>query len=191
MKFFYNLLCVLLISCASSVFVNAQTQPANYDESKVPEYQLPDPLVFNDGTVVKNARQWTKHRRAEILEIFSQEMYGHMPSRPEGLHFETVSQETVYDGLATRRIVRIYLDKDEQHWFDALVHLPKDAQKPVPVFMGLNFDGNQNTVPGSLRDSRWCSLQVLKAGYALVTACRNAIEPDGRDSRIAFSDSYV
>ena len=47
----------------SSVY--AQT---NYDESKIPKYTLPDPLVMNDGTKVSTADQWRNKRRAEVLK---------------------------------------------------------------------------------------------------------------------------
>ena len=63
--------------------VNSQNYNANYDESKIPSYELPDPLIFNNGKQVINAAQWMQQRRAEILEIFAQEMYGHIPTFPE------------------------------------------------------------------------------------------------------------
>ena len=52
--------------------------PALYDESKVPRYVLPDPLIALDGSVVKTAGQWKK-RRQEILQQFQQHVYGVMP----------------------------------------------------------------------------------------------------------------
>ena len=125
---------------------DAYRRTANYDESKVPAYELPDPLVFNNGKAVKNSRQWTKKRRAEIIEIFSQEMYGHIPARPEGMHYQTISQEDVYGGLGVRKIVRIFLDASDEHWFDVLIHLPKNADGPVPMFVGVNFKGNDATL---------------------------------------------
>jgi len=39
---------------------------ANYDEDKVPDYTLPDPLIFEDGTKVEDAAMW-QQRRAEIF----------------------------------------------------------------------------------------------------------------------------
>ena len=125
----------------------AYKRSVNYDESKVPQYELPDPLVFNEGKVVKNHRQWTKKRRAEIIEIFSQEMYGHIPARPEGMHYRTLSEETVYGGLGLRKVVRIYLDTSDEHWFDILIHLPAKADGPVPMFVGLNFKKYISTPP--------------------------------------------
>ena len=41
---------------------------ANFDESKVPAYSLPDPLVTEDGRKVTTADVWWKVRRPEIVE---------------------------------------------------------------------------------------------------------------------------
>ena len=176
-------LAILLFSCS----LHAQKRGTNYDEAKVPAYELPDPLQFDDGREVRNARQWEKKRRPQVLEVFAQEMYGHMPARPEGLHFSTISEETVYAGLGLRKVVRIYLDADQTHWFDVLIHLPKDAAGPVPMFVGLNFKGNDATLD-ERADFRWPYELVLKAGMGVATAWRDSIEPDGKDSKLAEAE---
>ena len=176
-------LAILLFSCS----LHAQKRGTNYDEAKVPAYELPDPLQFDDGREVRNARQWEKKRRPQVLEVFAQEMYGHMPARPEGLHFSTISEETVYAGLGLRKVVRIYLDADQAHWFDVLIHLPKDAAGPVPMFVGLNFKGNDATLD-ERADFRWPYELVLKAGMGVATAWRDSIEPDGKDSKLAEAE---
>ena len=177
------LLAILLFSCS----LHAQKRETNYDEAKVPAYELPDPLQFDDGREVRNVRQWEKKRRPQVLEVFAQEMYGHMPARPEGLHFSTISEETVYAGLGLRKVVRIYLDADQTHWFDVLIHLPKDAAGPVPMFVGLNFKGNDATLD-ERADFRWPYELVLKAGMGVATAWRDSIEPDGKDSKLAEAE---
>ena len=163
--------------------LQAQEIAINYDEDKIPAYELPDPLILNSGKKVKDARQWTDERRGEILEIFAQEMYGHIPSSPEGLHFKKLSEEPVYNGLGIRQIVRIFLDDKEQHWFDAMIHLPEKAKGAVPMFVGLNFKGNDATLD-ERAGSRWPYEQILKEGFGVATAWRDAIEPDGKDSKI-------
>ena len=66
----------------------AQPKGFNYDESKVPEYTLPDPLVLANGEPVKDARTWNNHRRPEILELFTTQVYGRSPGRPAGMTFK-------------------------------------------------------------------------------------------------------
>ena len=43
---------------------------ANYDETKVPLYSLPDPLTLASGEPVADAAVWTEVRRPEILQLF-------------------------------------------------------------------------------------------------------------------------
>ena len=50
--------------------------PVNYEESLSGKYTLPDPLVFNNGKKVKNARQWYKERRPQIVSLFKEFQYG-------------------------------------------------------------------------------------------------------------------
>ena len=52
---------------------------ANYDESKVKSFTLPDPLVCKDGTKVTALEQWWTKRRPEIVEDFDREVYGRVP----------------------------------------------------------------------------------------------------------------
>jgi hypothetical protein len=51
----------------------------NYDEAKVGDYKLPDPLVCNDGSLVTNAESWFARRRLEILEAYRAEIFGRSP----------------------------------------------------------------------------------------------------------------
>ena len=54
-------LSVALLPAAGAL---SQAPPeANEDESKVPPYTLPDPLVVADGRKVSDARMWTSERR--------------------------------------------------------------------------------------------------------------------------------
>lgn len=138
---------------------------------------LPDVLQKPDGTRIRTALEWTGERREEVLEMFSQEMYGHVPSRPEGLHFEELSSETVFGQAGIRKTVRIFLDADGRHGFTVLLHLPKTARGPVPVFVGLNFKGNDATLD-ERASSRWPYERILAAGWGVATAWRDEIEPD-------------
>ena len=50
--------------------------PYPCDESIVPDYTLPDPLLKADGTRVSTAQEWMNHQRAVILDIFKKYEYG-------------------------------------------------------------------------------------------------------------------
>ena len=172
-------LCLLLVGTG----LDAQGIKTNFVEENIPAYTLPDVLVTSGGRRVRNKRVWEKKRRAEVLEVLSQEMYGHVPARPEGLHFETVSVDTVYGGLGVRKVVRISLDAEGEHWFDALVHFPLGFEGPVPFFAGLNFKGNEATLD-ERSSSSWPYEMILGAGFGVITAWRDSVEPDGPGSLV-------
>lgn len=186
----------------------AQAAEANYDEAKVPAYTLPDPLRFADGRPVRSARQWRRERRAEVLELFRDQVYGHSPARPAGMTFETRSVEPrALEGRATRREVRIWLTgRPEGPWMDLLLYVPNAERRPVPAFLALNFEGNHSVTwetgvtvtPRWVRNdpkegrvgnrateksrgsaaSRWPIRSILDRGFAVATAYYGDIEPD-------------
>src|SRR5512137_2039100 len=57
------------------------------DEAKVPAYTLPDPLRFVDGSPVRDASAWTTRRRAEVLRLFEENVYGRSPGPPPKMRF--------------------------------------------------------------------------------------------------------
>ncbi|MEI6716070.1 MAG: hypothetical protein WCO60_20155, partial [Verrucomicrobiota bacterium] len=88
--------------------------PGNYDESKVPAYTLPDPLICMDGSKVENAATWRNKRRPEVLGMFESEMYGRTPEIDTIPKFEVLSSDPeALDGKAIRKLVRIWLLGDK------------------------------------------------------------------------------
>jgi hypothetical protein len=183
----------------------AQKEPAaNYDESKVPAYTLPDPLVAANGQRVTRAA-WPARRR-ELLDVFAREMYGRTPSRPKSLGPPVVQDAAgALGGLAARRQVTFMPEGASIGPVRVLIYRPAKATGPVPVFLALNFKGNHaiNPDPGIeltsswLPDdepgvvghkateasrgtdrSRWPLEMILSRGYALVTAYYGDFDPD-------------
>ena len=68
-----------------------EAEDVNYDEARVPAYQLPDPLRLADGRAVTDAATWRNERRPELLRLFEEHVYGKAPSRPEAMTFEVTS----------------------------------------------------------------------------------------------------
>ena len=57
----------------------AQKIPVNYDESKMPVYTLPDPLVLPNGKPIKSKDVWEKAGRPAVLKLFAENVYGVNP----------------------------------------------------------------------------------------------------------------
>jgi len=104
---------------------------------------LADPLIFNDGTPVKTAKQWHQ-RRKELLQLFTTEMYGGMPARPKNMTFKVFeSSNNALGGLATRKQVTVYFNgKADGPQMDILIYLPNKVKKPG-LILQLGFNGNQ------------------------------------------------
>lgn len=105
--------------------------------------ELPDALLASDGTRITNAGQWREKRRPELLDLFSREMYGHSPGKPEKMVTEVFDRdEQALDGKATRIQIAIYPGGKPAPRIDLLIYVPNGATGPVPTFLGLNFSGN-------------------------------------------------
>lgn len=135
----------------------------NYEEAKVPAYTLPDPLVAADGSRVRDAATWRTRRRPELLELFSREVYGRTPGgRPRYLHWVVTSVDrAALGGRAVRKEVTVWFteqrDGPQMH---LLIYQPAgapDGHAPWPVFLGLNFYGNQcvHPDPGITLSTAW------------------------------------
>lgn len=185
----------------------ATGQDANYDESKVPAYTLPDPLVCADGTKVTSAGAWRQKRRPQVLKLFQEHVYGKSPGKPEFMTFMIASvDKQALGGKATRKEVTVYFTGRKQDPNMAvLIYLPNKAAKPVPLFVGLNFGGNHTIHPDPAisitkswtRDresnhkateagrgksaNRWPVERILERGYGLATIYYGDIDPDFDD----------
>lgn len=202
----------LLIASLSLLFFVSFSAIAqtNYDESKVPEYTLPDPLTLNNGEKVTDAKTWEQKRRAEVLQMFHDHMYGAMPAGQPQLYYDLhESTSDALGGKAIRKQLTLYFSTDKSGpQVDVLMYIPKSAEdKPVPAFLTINFQGNHTVhsdpairVPQSwvrnrdgIKDnkpresdrgkaaSRWSIERMIDSGYAFVTVYYGDIDPDYHD----------
>lgn len=155
------LICFAVVTSlgVASSLVAAEKFVANYDESKVPAYTLPDPLRLQNGHVVKDAKDWQKERRKEILGFFESEVYGKTPTQKLKTRAELVSIDTnALHGLATRKEIAIhFFGNGFEQKIDLLLYLPNGAKKPVPAFLSMNFGGNHSvhSDPGITLSTNW------------------------------------
>lgn len=193
----------------------SQDIPINKDETNVLSYTLPDPLLGADGKLITSSKQWQQYQRAVMLKLFADNVYGRMPGKPKNMQFKIVSVDsTVLGGKAIRKQVTILFNKTRPDAsgapsMDLLIYLPKAAKKPVPLFLGLNFYGNQtiNADTGIVLSTRWAMNdsnlgiinnratqasrgkdavkwavdEVINHGYGLATAYYGDLEPDYPD----------
>ncbi len=205
---------IVLASLVCLSWLASQSQAAstgaNTDESKVPQYTLPELLVTLDGRKVTDANTWRQVRRPEVLELFRSQMFGQSPGRPKDMSFEVFDRtDGVLDGKAVRKQVTVRFTPDANApSMDILIYLPRSVKGPVPLFVGMNFGGNQsiNKDPGIRLSGRWMMKNgdgvvnnrvteaargkaarrwpvemILSRGYGLATIYYGDIEPDRKD----------
>ena len=159
-RLFYFLYCSVFFFEGLYMETSAQDILINKDESKVPAYTLPDPLKGADGKRITSSQQWLQHQRAAMLKLFSNNVYGRMPGKPD-MRFKVNGVDSfALGGIAIRKQVTILFAKNPamtEPSIDVLIYLPRSAKAPVPVFTGLNFYGNQTINPdtGISLSARW------------------------------------
>ncbi len=180
----------------------------NYDEGKVPDYRLPDPLTFADGTAVENVAGW-KRRRLEVLRLFESQVYGRMPGPYADTRFEVTAEDgNALGGRARRREVTVHFGAGGAA-INILIYLPVGRETPAPCFLTLNFHGNHaiHADPGislstqwmrgdeahgvvdnrateaarGIVSSRWAVERILDRGYALASIYYGDLDPDYDD----------
>ncbi|MCE5331382.1 MAG: acetylxylan esterase [Bacteroidales bacterium] len=162
---------------------------AQYDESKVPEYTLPDPLVMLNGEKVTNAEEWQKKRRPEIIDLFEKNVYGYtMEGRPKGMTWEIDSVDTAaMNGKAKVKMITLFFTGKKQ-WPEMKIKviLPAYSKKPVPVFIVPFFDPEKMDQQmlqslGDLDKFSGNTEMLLENGYGLINFDPTSVEPDTPD----------
>jgi pimeloyl-ACP methyl ester carboxylesterase len=155
--------------------------PANYDEAKVPKFELPDPLKTNDGRKVDSTKLWNDVRRPELLALFEEHMFGKAPLPLEPIDNSGLTELTFslhggpttasYNGNGTRYQVRMSLHKrgddlkSDDPRINVLIYKPNNVKGKIPAFIGLNFQGNHtvDADPGIWLGKVWKDKQLVPA----------------------------
>ena len=207
---------LLLAATGLSVQLAAQPQGFNYDEAKVPAYTLPDPLLSEAGEKITTPQAWWEKRRPELLKLFEEEVFGRTPAAAQKYAIAKPlikKDKNALHGLALRKQVHIrFAGKKALPQMTILIYLPKAATRPVPLFLGLNFNGNHSIhsdagielceawmrnddkvgITGNratektraIEAGRWQVEMILQRGYGLATVYYGDLDPD-------FDDGFV
>ena len=157
----------------------------NFDESKVPNYSLPNPLLKNDGNLVANKEEWNESRRCELMEVFRGQMYGRRPTVSYSLSFEeTAKVQNAFNGAATGRAMRAKIRVGEREFsFPFVVFVPHKVVHPVPAVVHIDWVVSIQKATTEL-DPRWPAWPVemlIERGYATAAFSLNDVDPDKKD----------
>lgn len=180
---------------------------ANYDETAIPPYTLPDPLTHSDGSPIATVQAWWNDRRPVLLDLFARHVYGRTPATQPGLQASIRSEDrSALGGTATRMEVDVAFGAAGAPSMTMLIYVPNDRPPPVPIFLGLNFLGNhtiyhdtgitcaQQWMPNNpeigmvaseasrgVDAESWQVERVIGRGYGLATIFYGDLDPDFDD----------
>jgi hypothetical protein len=197
---------LLLAGCVSH-----QTATGFPDPVDLPaDATLPDPLKMLDGRPVEEPSQWFKGRRPELKRLFENYVYGPIPPKPKRVVIKLIgSYPDFVDGAATLKLLTLqpvsaHISKPGPQ-IDLMLVVPNYRSKPAPVFLAMDFCGNQaitsdpriplsrswmakgcpgctnNQATEASRGSQatnWPLAEIVKRGYGLAAFYSGDVDPD-------------
>lgn len=178
---------------------------ANYDETQMPVYSLPELLTCRDGEIVADKERWLNKRRPELLEMFQKIMYGEIPPAPDRTVYTVLTEKKdARNGKAIRREIRMdfIMNNGMRRMAIMLLYIPTGIKGKVPVAVSLTFGGNEsvtteeditmtgqmgkrdsNFLPPGSKAERWPIDYILERGYALAICSYHDFFADTYDCR--------
>lgn len=163
---------------------------ANYDQYIANPYiNYPDALTTFDGRKVKNAKMWFKVRRPELVKVFEDEFYGHIPANVPDVDWQTVSEEKVMVGQTPCicRTLAGVVDNSSCPEISVTIQAdivwPESAGNNIPVIMEYGFAvGNSPMMMmpmGNGPQRKPWKEQVVERGWAACTIVPTSFQADG------------
>jgi len=169
------------VSVSTSTFGREKKEydsDVNYDEGKIPHYDLPPSLVSEEGKKITTTDEWMNIRRPQILALFSNIIYGRVPPAPSPIKtsYEVVKVDRSFlQGKATRKDIKIRFENDNgSASMHVLLFVPNaaiQAGEKVPVFMKHSFndteghDFNAHLLRKGRFRNGWPIGMILNRGY--------------------------
>lgn len=173
----------ILVFAVQAGLAPAQTSPAAW----------PDPLILLNGHTVHDAATFQSQRRPEILRLFEENVYGRTPQDhiPKSVRI-TSTDDHALGGTAIRRQITVTFGDSIRRQMHILLYLPAHAAHTVPVFIGLNFSGNQtvNSDPGIDLPAVWIPDPALKSTPIAGELAGHILQPALEESRGKASSEW-
>ena len=115
---------------------------ANYDESLANPYPtLPDPLTLKNGQKVTDPKQWWEIRRPQLVSMFEDDVYGHIPVNVPKVSWTV--RATDHEHIGFNAVTATDLVGHVDNAADPAINvnlrmtlvLPENAKGPVPVLI--------------------------------------------------------
>jgi dienelactone hydrolase len=202
-----------LLLAVPFLLASCSTAPQRDDfpvASTLPDHAtMPDPLVMLNGQRVKTPKQWEYRRRGELKNLFQHYMYGPIPPPPAHFEPRVIAQYADFlGGMATLKVISLETGPAHAPRIDLILVVPNQRPRPVPVFLAMNFCGNQaltddrrvplarGWVPSSCKgcannrateasrgaqSEDWPLGEIVRRGYALAAFYSGDVDSDRAD----------
>ena len=177
-----------VLFCGVALFVQS-----NVSMSQSTQVAWPDPLVLQSGKAVHNRSDFERLRRPEILQLFEENVFGRTPSTSMPVRvLRTEVDAHALHGLARRTQITLAVGTSGQRIWHLLEYMPANIHRPAPVFIGLNFDGNQtvDADPGINLNPVWVPDPGLKNQHLAKELSRHVLITPSADSRGAAASQW-
>jgi hypothetical protein len=162
-----------------------------------------------NGSKVTSPDQWIRERRPELQALFAHYMYGKIPAAPKDFKARVIGQYADFlDGKATLKLITLEIGAAPAPRIDLILIVPTQRLTPTPVFLTMNFCGNQaliadprvplaqtwmgNGCPGCVNQRAteaargaqsidWPIEEIVKRGYALASFYSGDVDSDRGD----------
>ncbi len=167
---------------------------ANFDESKVRSYSIPDPLILKNGQRVTTAQVWWTQRRPQIVEAFDLEIFGRVPANTPKVRWEVASTTRELNAdipIVTKKLVG-HVDNSSYPLISVDIQLslstPANAAGPVPVIMEFGLSAETlAAIKKRFTPEQWAAFtgtgpswkqQVLAKGWGYATIIPTSVQAD-------------
>lgn len=179
-----SVLLALLVTCP--VFAQQAKEldsDVNYDESKIPHYDLPELFVTAEGDTITTVEEWETIRRPQIMSLFSNLVYGRVPKPEDPIktEYEIVKIDREFmKGKATRKDVKIKFSNSKgKVEMYILVFSPNNVKGPAPAILKHSFnntksrDFDAHPSQDGLLKNRWPLGKFFDAGLGFIAVYQN------------------
>jgi hypothetical protein len=171
--------CVFFIAATSLADSPARAELPGVDQ--LPSIkELPDPMVFLDGSKVQSTEDWPR-RRAELKALIQFYEYGHLPPAPGNIKEVVINTQKHSTLAATERRIKLEMGPNQQLALFVDLTIP-DGAGPFPVI--IRGDLCWGKVKPEIMEA------VIKRGYILAEFDRTNLATDKKNVPYALNLAY-
>ncbi len=177
------LLCVVgcVLFCAATALADSPARPGLPEVDQLPSIkELPDPMVFRDGSKAQSIEDWPR-RRAELKALIQFYEYGHLPPAPGNIKAVEINAQKHPTLPATENRLKLEMGPNQQLALFLDLTIP-DGAGPFPVI--IRGDLCWGKVKPEIMEA------VIKRGYILAEFDRTNLATDKKNVPYALNLAY-